>query len=40
VPVESASLAVRASSGKRLLLSQVLRSGRALQYTSPTCYPD
>jgi hypothetical protein len=40
VPVESAALAVQASSGKRLVLSQVLRSGRALQYTSPTCFPD
>jgi hypothetical protein len=40
VPVESASLAVQAVSGKRLVFSQVLPSGKALLYTSPTCFPD
>jgi hypothetical protein len=40
VPVESASLAVQAASGKRLVFSQVLPSGKALLYTSPTCFPD
>jgi hypothetical protein len=40
VPVESASLAVQADSGKRLVFSQVLPSGKALLYTSPTCFPD
>jgi hypothetical protein len=40
VPVESASLAVQAATGRRLVLSQVLPSGKALLFTSPTCYPD
>jgi hypothetical protein len=40
VPVESASLAVEAASGRRLVFSQVLPSGKALLYTSPTCFPD
>jgi hypothetical protein len=40
VPVESASLGVQAASGKRLVFSQVLPSGKALLYTSPTCFPD
>jgi hypothetical protein len=40
VPVESASLAVQAASGKRLVFSQVFPSGKALLHTSPTCFPD
>lgn len=40
VPVESASLAVQATAGKRLVFSQVLPSGKTLLYTSPTCFPD
>jgi hypothetical protein len=40
VPVRAASLAVQSQSGKRLVFAQVLESGKALLYTSPSCYPD
>jgi hypothetical protein len=40
VPVQEASLAVQAESGRRLVFSQVLASGKALLFTSPTCFPD
>lgn len=39
-PVESAALAVSTSSGKPLLTARVLRSGKALLHTSPSCAPD
>jgi hypothetical protein len=40
VPVQEASLAVQAESGRRLVFSQVLASGKALLFTAPTCFPD
>jgi hypothetical protein len=40
VPVQEASLAVQAATGRRLVFSQVLESGKALLFTSPTCFPD
>lgn len=39
VPVERASLAVQAQSG-RLVLADVLASGKAFLHTSPGCFPD
>jgi hypothetical protein len=40
VPVDSASLAIQAASGRRLVLSRVLPTGKALLYTSPMCFSD
>jgi hypothetical protein len=40
VPARAASLAVQSESGRRLVFAQVLESGKALLYTSPSCYPD
>lgn len=40
VPVQRASLAVQAQSGKRLVYAELLESGMALLHTSPSCFPD
>jgi hypothetical protein len=40
VPVREAVIAARAQSGRPLVYAQVLQSGKALLYTSPTCFPD
>jgi hypothetical protein len=40
VPVEKASIAVQAQAGERLVFAQVLESGKALLFTSPSCRPD
>lgn len=40
VPARAASLAVQSESGRRLLFAQVLESGKALVYTSPSCFHD
>jgi hypothetical protein len=39
-PVRSAELAARTESGKRLVYAQVFESGKSLQFTSPSCFPD